>query len=183
MISMRTLLSLPRKSYDRVINHLLPRKADVEEAAVVFVSISREDGVLQMNYEDWYPIPPEGFVIQSLGYIELADKTRAEIIKKAHDLGTAIVEFHSHPYAYDACFSWSDLRGLDEFVPHVWWRLKGKPYGAVVFGPWNFDALLWVDGPEHPRTLDELRVGDSILFPTNITLRHWGEVNEINAFQ
>ena len=43
---------------------------------------------------------------------------------------------------------------LDEArrVPHLWWRLRGRPYGAVVVDGDTFDGLAWVvsaDRPEH----------------------------------
>ncbi len=65
--------------------------------------------------------------IYSKTYFELKDEMRSKIIKMAFDLDAAIVELHSHPYPEPAKFSYSDLGGFDDFVAHVWWRLKGKP--------------------------------------------------------
>src|SRR6266487_1407438 len=105
--------------------------------------------------------------------MELADETRAQVIKRAHDLGASMVEFHSHPYPWPARFSESDRVGLEEFVPHVWWRLKGRPYAAVVVAPSGFDGLVWMTSPDRPEQLDGIACGDRLLRPTGLTLRHW----------
>jgi hypothetical protein len=128
---------------------------------------------MKFEFLEWEGIPPEGFDHQYKGFIELTDETRARMIKRAHDLGASIVEFHSHPFAKDAAFTVGDLEGLDEFVPHVWWRLEGRPYGAIVVGRNNFDGLVWLEDPECPVALDELRVGAQVRLPTQHTLTGW----------
>jgi hypothetical protein len=32
-------------------------------------------------------------------------------------------------------------------VPHLWWRLGGRPYAALVFGAETFDGLAWNHSP------------------------------------
>ena len=135
---------------------------------------------MKLEYKDWCMIPSDGFTAQLDGYIELTDDMRAKIIKKAHDLDAALVEFHSHPHPYDACFSWSDKMGFEEFVPHVWWRLKGKPYAAVVVAPENFDALIWISGPGKPQLLNQLVIESGILKPTGLTLKRWSDGYDFN---
>ena len=131
---MRTELSVPETVYGPLMEHLLPRNSEGEAAAFVFARFERTTETLKLEYADWFAVPSEDFIVQSLEY-ELSDKARASVIKRAHDLGAALVEFHSHPFPFEACFSPSDLRGLREFVPHVMWRLKGRPYVAVVVAP------------------------------------------------
>jgi hypothetical protein len=78
-----------------------------------------------------------------------------------------------------AAFSPSDLFGLDEFVPHVRWRLKGIPYLAVVLGASDFDALVWRS--RSPEPLGSVRVGSRRLEPTGLTfqsLRQRGRGND-----
>ena len=58
-----------------------------------------------------------------------------------HALGVA--EFHSHPFNLPAEFSYADYCGLVETVPHMLWRLKRRPYVAVVIGPNDFDGIVW----------------------------------------
>lgn len=75
---------------------------------------------------------------------------RAGLITRAHELSAGLVELHSHPNQRGACFSWSDLHGFDDFVPHVMWRLGGRPYVAVVMAVDSLDGVVWrTAGAEH----------------------------------
>jgi hypothetical protein len=95
------------------------------------------------------------------------------LIKRAHDLGTCLVEFHSHLGHGPAAFSWSDVTGLADFVPHVRWRLKGRPYAAVVVTKNSFDALAWVTPSPDPDSLEGILVGHDLKRPTNRSLTSW----------
>jgi hypothetical protein len=169
-----TILVMTDDIHKKMWEHLLPRRAKYENAAFMFTDSTEVDGQVRLEYKDWYPVQPTGFVIQSEGHIELTDQTRATVIKRAHDLKACLVEFHSHLYSYEAGFSWSDISGLKEFVPHVMWRLKGRPYAAVVVGQTSFDALVWSVGATAPETLSEVCVGKHVLHPTGATLREGG---------
>ena len=66
-----------------------------------------------------------------------------------------------------------NLEGLEEFVPHVRWRLGGRPYAALVFAPDGFDAMVWADESGAPEPLEALRVVDGpVLAPSNRTLAY-----------
>jgi len=129
---MRTVLELPGNVHEALWEHLLAEAADAEEAAFVFAPYEVDNGTGIFRYAEWFPIPPEGFASRSPFHFELSDKTRAAVIKRAHDLNASLVEFHSHTGPWPARFSPSDWAGFEEFVPHVWWRLTGRPYAAVV---------------------------------------------------
>lgn len=165
-------------------SHLLPeneQSESIEQAAFAFAKTISEGEVTTFDVIDWLPIERIGFVHQSGYHIELADEMRPLLIKRAHDLQTSLVEFHSHPFSTRAEFSPSDLTGLDEFVPHVWWRLKGRPYLAVVVTPSQFDALAWVTDPRSAVPLEELRAGDIVLRPSGFTLRRQRFKNDRRA--
>ena len=162
---------MPEDVYKNLWEHLLPRRAEYEQAAFIFAGISNSGGELKLACQEWYAVPPTGFLIQSADHIELGDEIRAVVIKRAHDLGACLVEFHSHLYSGEVGFSSSDLAGLKEFVPHVMWRLKGRPYAAVVVGKSGFDSLIWPNSDAKPRLLSELHVGKRLLRPTGATLR------------
>lgn len=169
---MRVIFQLPSAIYQRIHAHLLPPASTIEQAAFVFVRADHAaDGSIALRYVDWKPIVSDGFLAQYSHYLELSDNERAAVIKQAHDLAACIVEFHSHPGPYPAVFSRSDLSGFQEFVPHVRWRLKGRPYAAIVVAPSGFDALAWTTSTAVPHALDAIVLdGVTELLPTALTL-------------
>lgn len=162
-------LVLPRPIRDALWAHLLPERTGPEEAAFVYAICETGDGAQLLRYVEWQQVPPKGFASRSAFHFELADEMRAAVIKRAHDLGASLVEFHSHTGPWPPAFSPSDLAGLREFVPHVWWRLKGRPYVAVVVARSGFDGLAWLRGPTAPEPLDGILVGESVLTPTGLS--------------
>jgi len=171
---MEILLDIPQEVHASLQAHLLRDGSKLEEVAFLFAKSEREGDTLLFRYVDWFPVPPDGFEYHSSFCCELADEIRASMIKRAHDLNASLVEFHSHTGPWPAQFSLSDFEGFDEFVPHVWWRLKGRPYAAVVVTRTGFDALAWVENPESPRLLNGIRAGDKLLQPTGFSLQKGG---------
>lgn len=163
---MKIVIEIPRKVHKVIWAHLLPKLFIQEEAAFIFAQRQVDNGDQSFSYMDWFPVPPEGFLSRSLYHLELTDEARAWAIKRAHDLGASLIELHSHVGRWPAEFSISDLLGFEEFVPHVWWRLKGRPYLAVVVCNSGFDALAWLSDPNNPRHIDALRIEKSLLKPT-----------------
>jgi hypothetical protein len=167
---MRTLVELPTDTYKALWGHLLPEEVGQEEAAFVFApcEIHNETGIFR--YAEWYPVSPDGFASRSSFHFELSDKTRAAVIKRAHDLAASLVEFHSHTGPWPARFSPSDWAGFREFVPHIWWRLKGRAYAAVVVTATGFDGLVWRINPDKPERLDGILLDDgSVTEPTRLS--------------
>ena len=165
----RILLEIPKEVYGKIWAHLLPRRFVSEEAAFMFVRRENEDKVRFFRYLEWDPVPPKGFLSRSGFHFELTDETRAMSIKHAHDLDASLVELHSHKGRWPAEFSASDLLGFQEFVPHVWWRLKGRSYLAVVVSRSGFDGLAWITNPDTPERLDAILVEKSVLTPTKLS--------------
>ncbi len=165
----RVLLRMPEDIYSKVQAHLLPYDSHSEEAGFLFVKHLPQDDDQVFEFLEWYPVPPEGFVGRSYVHLELTDEARAAVIKRAHDLDASIAEFHAHTGSWPASFSPSDFLGFQEFVPHVWWRLRGKPYLAVVVTRTGFDALAWLLDPHTPQYLDGIEVAGSILEPTKLS--------------
>ncbi len=163
------LIELPPDIKTALWRHLLPSRFKCEEAAFVYMRKEEETGDSFFRYADWYPVPPSGFSSRSAFHFELTDKTRGTVIKRAHDLGASLVEFHSHSGRWPAALSASDLSGLKEFVPHVWWRLRGRPYGAVVVGRSGFDGLMWLHDPQDAMHLDGILVGGRLLQATKLS--------------
>jgi hypothetical protein len=137
-------IQIPESVYRDMRQHLLPRWSRDEQAGFVYAKPSQENGAsLDFAHVQWEPLRRDDFDHQSALHLELRDETKARVIKTAHDLGCSLIEFHSHRGSWPAQFSGSDFAGFEEFVPHVLWRLKGKPYAAVVVTASGIDGLAW----------------------------------------
>jgi hypothetical protein len=69
-------------------------------------------------------------------------------------------------------FSPSDIYGFSEYVPHCRWRLRGRPYLAVVVTPAGMDALAWTGADGKPVALTAIRpAGSKAIVPTNQTIK------------
>jgi len=163
-------LELSRSVYRAMWKHLLPRRLRNEEAAFCFARpVEGQEGMYEVI--DWRRILPSEFEYQSGYHLELGDQVRAEIIKQAHDLNASIIEFHSHLFEGPPEFSGSDIQGFGETVPHCLWRLKGRPYLAVVVSKGGFDGLAWFTKAGPPVQLGHIRVGGTRLDASGKTLR------------
>lgn len=152
----------------------------VEQAAVVYAKSAMSVCAVQLNAFRVELLHAIDFEVQSAVHIALTDDAQQRIIKTAWDLDAAIVEFHSHVNPrYPAAFSSSDRAGFADFVPHVWWRLQGKPYAAVVVAPGSIDALVWRNDPRRAEPLAGIDLQDlqngrnaggvATLIPTGLT--------------
>ena len=154
--------------YDSLRHHLL--RGLEEQVAFIFAEGIDRDGDVIFRARELYLVPRDELSVQGPYHVSLTDDAQANIIKMAWDRRLALVEVHSHPGStWPAQFSPSDLWGLDEFVPHVRWRLRGSPYLAVVLGSSDFDALVWRD--RSPEPLASIEVSGRVLEPTGLTLR------------
>lgn len=169
---MQYFIDLSRRQKSLLWAHLLPQDAIRESAAFLFAKPAVSEQSTVLVAEDLLLVEPSGFKVQLDDYIELTDETRIAIIKKAHQTGTVLIELHSHPFDGPgaAAFSLADMRGLEETVPHMWWRLLGRPYAAVVVAPAGFDSIVWFKDPRTPECLTALRVANEPLYPSRLTL-------------
>jgi hypothetical protein len=170
---MKVILRMAGDQLDDLIGHLLPGGSGTEEAAFLFVRPHVTPELTAFDVVEAAKLEPHDFDSQWDDYLELKDETRGRLIKQAHDLGASIVEMHSHPFPLPAAFSFADRKGLEETVPHMWWRLKNRPYLAIVVAPGSFDALVWLHDPRVPQRLDAILAGDRLLRPTNNSLEGW----------
>lgn len=165
------LVRIGAVSLNRLRRHLL-QTPHCEQGAFLFCGHSVSAGGNELfDCEDWSPLKRTDYEIQAGDYLELTDAARARLIKQAHDRGLCLVESHSHPSPYPAAFSYSDLTGLNEFVPHVRWRLRGRPYAALVFSQNGFDGLAWTDGTStSPQQVAAIETESGRLAATGLTL-------------
>lgn len=177
----KIVLEIPNKAYKAIWSHLLPKKFLAEEAAFIFAQRIAKDGMDVFHCLEWSPIAPHEFLTRSRFYLELADETRAAAIKRAHDLGASLVELHSHYGPWPAQFSASDLFGFKEFVPHIWWRLKSRPYLAIVVSKSGFDGLVWISDPKIANYIDGIVSSGLKFTPTKLS-RIGDDLYDIRTF-
>jgi len=162
-------LVIDPSEYVRVLRHL--QQNEHEQVAFGFASAESVANGVRLRVLEFYLVSSGELEIQTPRHVALTEEAQGKLIKMAWDRGASLVELHSHTNPrYSAQFSWSDLAGFETFVPHVWWRLRGRPYGAVVVAPSGFDALVWRMDPRQPERLDAMLVGADVWLPTNLTL-------------
>ncbi len=158
------------KSFRAIQAHF--RRHKTEQVAFLFLSQKASGEETVFSLADHYLVPDQELIHESTYHAEVSEGAQAKVIKTAWDKGLCLGEIHSHPHSSsEAAFSPSDMAGLADFVPHVWWRLRGKPYFAFVSSKTDFDALGWLAGPHDPSELDRIRVGKIDHRPTGNTFR------------
>jgi hypothetical protein len=165
---MPTHITISIGLHKRLLDHLFSGRA--EQLAFLLATRSDTDAET-LCVSDLYCVPSKGFSVQTAFHLNLGDDVRAQMIKWAWNHQASLVEAHSHLGPDEAAFSPTDLAGLDDFVPHVWWRLQGRPYAALVFSRTGFDALIWTKSPTTPQELAGLKIiGGRAEQPTSITI-------------
>ncbi len=163
--------------YDALGGHLGAR---AEQVGFFLAKWQREKRCFTLR--EWRAIPPEGLEHQTDFHVSLTDNMRVEVIKWAWDSGACLVEAHSHGKWGPAKFSPSDFWGFEEWVPHLWWRLRGRPYAALVTAGEAFDAVAWIDGPNAIEQIESLNVeGGDTLLATGRSLREGVDRDELDA--
>jgi hypothetical protein len=122
---------------DRLSDHLA-RGAD-EQLAFMLAAVDGDEA----RVIDLWLIEDASFDIQTPWHLSLGDDTLGDVIRWAHAASASLIEAHVHRDGDPARFSLSDWAGLDAFVPHAFWRLRHRPYVALVFGEATFDGLVW----------------------------------------
>lgn len=156
--------------------HLFGGGLEREQGGFLLCSATPDGNETVFAASEWIPLMPHDYVYHDVDYLELRDETRATLIKRAHDAAAAVVEVHSHPWPRPACFSPADLQGLAEFVPHIRWRLKRRPYGALVFGTDSFDGIAWQGDDPLAIPLHEIATPARVERATGLTHKFFGEI-------
>jgi hypothetical protein len=152
--------------FDDLISHL--GSSEDEQVAFLFAARTSPD---RLDVGEVYSVPPEGFLRQSPFHLALTDEVRAYVLGRATELDCCLIEVHSHEDTGPVWFSPTDLEGFEEWVPHVRWRLGGRPYVALVFGGEEFDALVWDSDSRLPAGLGALLVDRATRAASQITIK------------
>ena len=167
------ILKLSEYLHNRLWSHLLPTSTLREQSAFLFCNTETSGDEMVFEVLDQIFLHESDFTAQHTDYLELTDATRIGLIKRAHNMAASLVELHSHPGPWPAAFSLSDRIGLKETVAHMRWRLKKRPYLAIVVAPSGFDALVWSCDAKIPKPLTGIDVDGTRMTPTNASLAGW----------
>lgn len=129
-----------------------------------------DHGSQRFTARDWKAVSEEDYEIQTDFHVSLKDHVRGEVIKWAWDEDACLIEVHSHGPRLEAEFSFSDLMGFEEWVPHLWWRLRGRPYAAIVTAGQTLDAMAWVEAADRPEQVASIAVGSEVLVTSGRTI-------------
>lgn len=159
-------LTIPRQIASILFGHLA---AGREEQLAFMLARPTVGGFV---VTDIHTVGSPGLDDQTAWHLALADDERVAVIKWAHDAGGVLVEAHVHLGGFLAGLSPYDLDSLADWVPHVWWRLRHRPYLALVFSGRTFDGLAWQTSPDEPEQVNSLIIeGSPALMATGHTLR------------
>ena len=168
---MNSIIRVEHRMFADCLKHLLPDNSQNEQSAFLFARVETVDNQLEFHVLESWHLKADDFDIQEPDFLQMCDATRARIIKHAHERRCSLIEMHSHPGPYAACFSGSDLTGFEETVPNVMWRLKGAPYAAIVVAVSGVDALVWRKWKQPPSPLAKIVTGRDAIVPTQLTMR------------
>lgn len=119
-----------------------------EESGFFLADWSEDDRTFSVTA--WRPMHNQTIGTGDQLHVSLSDDTRASVIQWATAENACLIEAHSHGAWSPAAFSRFDLRGLAEWVPHLWWRLQHRPYAALVTTIHDFDGIAWVAAADRP---------------------------------
>jgi hypothetical protein len=157
----------PQAMYAPAVEHLECRPEQVG-----FFLAEYDTDARAFDLRAWRGVPRDGLDYQSDVHVELSDAAQAAVIQWAWESGLALVEAHSHRWG-PARFSGSDFAGFADWVPHVRWRLRRRPYAALVLAPGTLDGLAWIDA--EPERVDRVVLGDrTTLECTGLSTRDQG---------
>lgn len=152
-------IAISRALYDDLRLHL---RGHVEQVGFFLADFDAETKTFVLR--EWRAIPPEGFEYQGAYHITLTDEMKTEVIQWAWDADACLVEAHSHKNSGPAKFSPSDFWGFRDWVPHLFWRLRRRPYAALVIAGESFDALAWIDSADEPEQAEHIELDDGTVF-------------------
>jgi hypothetical protein len=162
---MRLVLDGPL--WARIHDHL----DDATERAIFLFATESPDTEGTWNAVDSYFLDPAcDYKDTGEEHLALADHVVGTVIRQAHQAGAAVIEIHGHYVpGPETRISPYDARGLRELVPHVLWRLPGRPYIAIVVGTESYDGLVWTQAGI-PEAIEALVIDGAPHAPTGRSL-------------
>lgn len=153
---MIAIVSISRQHYRFIRAHLFKGRA--EQACFLMAHSEINGAVIHLHVREAHYVHSDRWDFQSDFHLELSEAEKVKIMLKARDKDCDLIECHSHLMAGQARFSSSDVTGLGEFVPYVWWKLPGKIYGALVWTRTDVSGEIWLPKKKAPIQINEIRI-------------------------
>jgi hypothetical protein len=115
----------------------------------------------RFSVREWRAVADDEYRVLTDFHVALKDSVRGSVIKWAWDSGACLIETHSHGRFGRVGFSPTDVSGLEEWVPHLWWRLSGRPYAALVSTGESVDGWAWITAANQPEQIDRVILGST----------------------
>jgi hypothetical protein len=145
-------LSCPAEAYDELVSRMNDRPEEVAFMLAGQMSAAAAFRISALRFVDGHR-----FAHRSEDRAEPDDEIRGEMIRWAWENGDCLVEAHSHgAMVVPASFSRFDVGQFEEWVPHVRWRLRGRPYLALVIAGDQVDGLAWI--ATHAEPIERIEV-------------------------
>jgi molybdopterin/thiamine biosynthesis adenylyltransferase len=154
-------LVIPEKIYRQVYGHLL--RDNSEHLAFLLCNIGCAQGKPVFLARDMILVEDTDLSGPHRFSLDLKLEPLLAVINRAIKGRMALVEAHSHPFSDYPAFSLSDRRGFREFVPYTIDSIKGKPYGATVWGKQGIAGICWSAWPQKEQELRVTVVGDTLV--------------------
>jgi hypothetical protein len=123
---------------------------DSEHFAFFLCTLTEDREELTFNADEIILVDDENLAISGFS-LEMQLPELIRIMNTANDAGRALVEAHNHPRGFN-CFSYTDLKGFDEFVPYVLDTLR-RPYGATVWDDGDIIGVCWKKDVSKPEKM------------------------------
>lgn len=153
---MIVMVSIPRQKYRLMRSHLF--QGHKEQGCFLFADTRFDYGIMNLYVKEIHCITADSWDDHGESHLELNDEEKVRVMLMAQKRNYDLIECHSHRFCGVAKFSSSDIRGLDEFVPYVWWKLPSKIYGALVWTENDVAGQVWMPKKRNFLPVSEIRI-------------------------
>jgi len=153
-------LVIPERIYHHAYSHLV--QDDSEHLAFLLCNIGWSQGKPIFITRDIILVKDTDLSGPPHFSLDLRLEPLLAVINEAIRGRMALVEAHSHPFSGYPVFSPSDKMGFREFVPYIIDSIKGKPYGATIWGKQGVAGVCWSTWPQKEEELRVTVFGDAL---------------------
>ena len=134
---------IQEQHWSKVKSHLCDNER--EHCAFFFAKpINTKNGFRFLD-NDIHIVSDQNFILQQYSYL-LQDQELQEIIKKAKNTNSILIDLHNHPHSTNPTFSNTDISSREKNLAYFYRHLNEKIFGSIVIGmDDNIDSVFWHD--------------------------------------